>query len=133
MIWWAIAILIFAIWIYFKFRRSIKHKNIIGKRVLVSYFDQNTDFERIFPLTGTVTKKIKVGSQGYFVVQFDKSFLYHNRDFDKIIIKERHAGYYIGGHGEIHVHVCLPMKELNQDRYELIDLDHVVWATIRNA
>jgi hypothetical protein len=133
MIWWILPILVFAIWLYFKFNRSVKHKDIIGKKVLVNYFDQNTDFESIFPMTGAVTGKIKVGNQDFFVVQFDKSFVYHNRDFDKIAIKERHAGNYIGSDGEIHVHVCLPKKELTKDNYELTDFDHVVWATIKNV
>lgn len=133
MIWWIVLILIFAVWFYLKIKRNIKHKDIVGKKVLVNYFDQNTDFETIFPLTGTVTEKIKVGSQDFFIVQFDESFVYHNRDFDNIAIKERHAGHYIGDNGEIHVHVCLPKKELKQGHYELTDLDHVVWAIIRNV
>src|SRR6267378_4394486 len=123
MIWWIILILIFAIWLYFRIKRSVKHKNIVGRKVIVSYFDQNTDFETIFPMTGTVTRKIKVGSQDFVIVQFDKSFVYHNRHFNQITIKERHAGSYIGDNGEIHVHVCLPKKELTQDHYELSDFD----------
>ena len=133
MTWWIIPILILVFWIYLKFKRTEKHKNVIGKKVLVEYFDQNTNFETIFPLTGIVTKKIKVGSQFFFVVQFDNSFIYDNCDFDKIVIKERHAGYYIGGDGEIHVHVCLPKIALTKDHYELTDFDHIVWATIRNV
>ena len=133
MTWWIIPILILGFWLYLKFKRTEKHKNILGKKVLVEYFDQNTDFETIFPLTGKVTEKIKVGNQDFFVVQFDKSFVCDNSNFDKIVIKERHAGYYIGGEGEIHVHVCLPKKELTKDHYELSDFDHVVWATIKNV
>lgn len=132
MIWWIFTILIFALWLYFKFNRSIKHKDIIGKKVLVSYWDQNTDFEAIFPMTGILTEKIKVGTQDFFIVQFDKSFVYHNRDYEKIAIKERHIGNYIGSDGEVHVHVFLPKKELMQDQYELADFDHVVWATVKN-
>lgn len=133
MTWWIIPILILGFWLYLKFKRTAKHKNIIGKKVLVEYFDQNTDFKTIFPLTGKVTEKIKVGSQDFFLVLFDKSFVYDNSNFDKIVIKERHLGYYIGGDGEIHVHVSLPKKELTKDHYELSDFDHVVWATIKNV
>jgi len=132
MIWWTILVLILGFWLYLRFKRTLKHRNIIGKEVNVQYFDQNTSFETIFPLTGKVTEKIKVGRQDFFVVQFDKSFVYHNSGFDKIVIKERHAGNYIGGDGEIHVHVCLPKIELTRAYYELTDFDHVVWATIKN-
>lgn len=130
--WLIIPILILVFWLYLKFKRTTKHKTIIGRKVLVEYFDQNTNFETIFPLTGTVTQKIKVGSQDFFVVQFDSTFVYNNSDFDKIVVKERHAEHYIGEKGEIHVHVCLPKNELTQDKYELTDFDHVVWATIKN-
>jgi hypothetical protein len=132
MTWLIIPILILMLWLYLKFKQTMKHKTIIGKQVLVEYFDQNTNFETIFPLTGTVTQKIKVGSQDFFVVQFASSFVYESYNFDKIVIKERHAGHYIGADGEIHVHVCLPRKELKQEIYELTDFDHVVWATIKN-
>src|SRR5690606_32774674 len=108
--WLIIPILILMFWLYLKFKRTMKHKTIIGRQVLVEYFDQNTNFETIFPLTGTVTQKIKVGSQDFFVVQFDKPFVYESYQYDKIVIKERHAGHYIGADGEIHVHVCLPRK-----------------------
>jgi hypothetical protein len=131
MTWLFIPILILVFWLYLKLKRTTKHKTIIGKQVRVEYFDQNTNFETIFPLTGTVAKKVKVGSQDFFVVAFEKTFVYHNSDFNKIIIKERHAGHYIGEQGEIHVHVCLPKNELTQDKYELTDFDHVVWATIK--
>jgi len=130
MIWWLIAILLFTTFAFFKIKRWTKHKNIVGKKVLVNYFDQNTDFETIFPLTGTVTRKIKVSSQDFFIVQFDKSFVYHNREFDQITIKERHVGHYIGDNGEIHVHVFLPKEQPAKDHYQLTDFEHVVWATI---
>lgn len=131
MTWLIIPFLIIVLWLYLMFKRAMKHKTIIGRRVLVEYFDQNTNFEIIFPLCGTVTQKIKVGNNTFFVIEFEKSFVYERCDYDKIAIKERHAGYYIGAEGEIHVHVCLPRKELKQDRYELTDFDHVVWATIK--
>ena len=133
MTWSIISILILGFWLYLKFKRTEKHENIIGKKVLVEYFDQNINFETIFPLIGIVTEKIKVGNQNFFVVQFDKSFVYDNSNFDKIVIKERHTGYYIGSEGEIHIHVCLPKKELTEDHYELSDFNHVVWATIKNV
>jgi len=117
-------------WLFLKVKRRAKHKTIVGKKVVVNYFDQNSDFEKIFPMTGTVTRKIKVGSQDFFIVQFDKSFVYRNRDFSQIATKERHAGNYIGDKGEIHVHVCLPKEELTKDQYQFTDFDHVVWATI---
>ena len=132
MTWLIIPILILVFWLYLKFKRTMKHKTIIGRQVLVEYFDQNTNFETVFPLIGTVTQKIKVGSQDFFVVQFDKPFVYESYDYDKIAIKERHAGHYIGADGEIHVQVCLPRKELKQDKYEITDFDHVVWASIKN-
>jgi hypothetical protein len=132
MIWGILLTLVLGLWLYFKFQRTERQKRIIGKRVLVEYFDQNYHFETIFPLTGTVTKKIPVGKQTFFVVQLDKSFCYENKDFDKIVIRERHAGFYIGDEGEIHVHIFLPKKELTKEHYDLTDFDHVVWATIKN-
>ena len=132
MTWLIIPILILGFWLYLTLKRKMKHKTIIGRQVLVKYFDQNTNFETIFPLTGTVTRKIIVDGQDFFVVLFDEPFVYESYDYDKIVIKERHVGYYIGADGEIHVHVCLPRKELIQDKYELTDFDHVVWATIKN-
>ena len=96
MTWFIFLIFILVFWLYFKFKRTTNHKTIIGRQVHVEYFDQNANFERIFPLTGTVSQKIKVGSQDFFVVQFHDTFVYENSEFDKIVIKERHAGHYIG-------------------------------------
>lgn len=128
-----IPFLFLLLWLYLKFKVLRKYKAIIGRKVLVEYFDQNMNFETIFPLVGTVIQKIKVGNQDFFVVQLDTTFVYDNNCFDKIVIKERHAGNYIGEEGEIHVHVCLSKIELKQDNYELSDFDHVVWATIKNC
>lgn len=109
------------------------HKTIIGTQVLVEYFDQNEEFENIFPLKGKFVQKIKIGSRYFFVVQFDKPFVYKGNHYDKIVITERHAGYYIGVDKEVHVHVLLPKKELKQEKYQLTDFDHVVWATIKTC
>lgn len=55
MIWWIIPVVILGFWIYLKFKRTFKHKNVIDKKVIADYFDQNYNFETIFPLIGTIT------------------------------------------------------------------------------
>lgn len=111
---------------------AMNNKTKIGRKILVEYFDQNYNFESIFPLTGIIIEKIKVGNRDHFVVHPDKSFYYKNKDFDKIVITERHAEHNIGSDGEIHVHVLLPTTELTKNNYEFTDFDHVAWATIKN-
>jgi hypothetical protein len=132
MIWWIIFVLILGFWIYLLFKRTMRHINVIGTRIIVKYFDQNIKFETIFPLAGTITKKLVVGDQDFFLVQFDNGFTYNYKYYDKILIKERHVGYKIGGFGESYVQVFLPKQELKNDSYELTDFDPVVWASIRN-
>lgn len=132
MTWWIAPILMVAVWVYFKIKRLVNHKSIIGKQIMVNYFDQNIGFETIFPLIGTVTEKIKANSERFFIVCFDQSFHYQNNGFDKIIIKERHTGKYIGADGEIHVHVYLPTKDLPKTHYERADFVPVAWAIIKN-
>ena len=58
MIWWIVLAVILGFWLIFRFKRILKHKNVIGKKVIVKYFDQNYHFEKIFPLIGIITKKI---------------------------------------------------------------------------
>lgn len=77
MTWLIIPILVLVFLLYLKFKAGTE-TTIIGRQALVEYFDQNTDFENIFPLTGTVTQKIKVGIQDFFVVKFDHKFVYDN-------------------------------------------------------
>jgi hypothetical protein len=111
---------------------TLEYKNVIGKKLVVSYFDQNYNFEKIFPLTGIISEKILVGNQDFYIVQFEKSFSYNNNDFNKIVMTERQAGFFIGDDGEIHVHVLLPKNGLTKDHYEFSDFDHVVWAIVKN-
>lgn len=132
MAWWQIIIGLILTWIiYFKAKKYFKHRQAIGQRVIIEYADQNTDFETIFPKTGTIIGFIKVGKKNMFILDLDTSFGYGEGDFKKIIIAERHVGCYIGTKGEIDVHVLLPKMELTKDKYLLNDFYHVVWARIK--
>ncbi|MGY3052231.1 hypothetical protein ACVWYG_000421 [Pedobacter sp. UYEF25] len=106
------------------------NKKVIGNRVTINYFDQNYNFETIFPKKGIITETIKVESQKMFVLELDNHFEYKNLDYKIIVLTERHAGHHIGDNNEVHVHVLLPKTELNKDTYKIADFDHVVWATL---
>lgn len=125
-------ILLFLAVVYIALRLKIffGHKKLIGRRVRVNYFDQNYHFETIFPLKGVVTKAIKVNTTNFFLIKFDKSFVYENVDYDTIAVRERAVGQALGVDKETDVHVLLPKVALDKDQYLFEEFDHVVWATV---
>jgi hypothetical protein len=131
MIWWQILIGLIVAWIiYLKIKKFFANIKAMGQRMTIDYFDQNYNFETIFPKKASIVKTIKVGGQKMFVLELDQQFGYKNGDFKEIVIKERHAGHYIGDRKEVHVHVFLPKTDLHKDEYKFDDFDHVVWATV---
>ena len=131
MTWWQITIVLILAWIiYLKTKKKLLNRKAIGQRVVIDYFDQNYNFETIFPIKGTITQIIKIGRQKLFLLDLDEKFDYKKSDFKKIVIAERHVGHYIGSAEEVHIHVLLPKTELNKDKYKIDDFDHVVWATV---
>jgi hypothetical protein len=132
MIWWiTILIIIIGLWGFTWVKRTSTHHKAIGSHVTVNYFDQNFDFESIFPATGTITRQIYINNTVFFVVLLEKTFIYYNTEYKDIIIKERHAGQFIGSTNEIHIHVLLPKVTLEKDQYKFDDFEQVVWATVK--
>ncbi len=131
MTWWVVIIIFILIaFSYLRFKKFYAHKNSIGQHIIINYFDQNIYIENTFPLKGIISRKIKIGMGTFFIVNLDNSFIYNDKEYNTIIIKERHVGYYIGQNKEIHVHVLLPKIKLDNRSYSLKDFDHVVWAII---
>ena len=130
--WIIILLLIFILWrLYLWFKKWYLNKKAIGKRFSIHYFDQNINFENIFPLNGIITEKIKIGKGLFFVMKLDNSFAYDFGNCDTICIRERHLGFYIGSKKPVHVHVLLPKIDLNLKKYKFKQFDHVVWAEIK--
>ena len=130
--WILILLLIIILWRLLSWlRKQYFHGKAIGMRYSIHYFDQNVNFESIFPLNGTISDKIRIGKGLYFVFKLDQPFTYELGNFDTICIRERHLGFYIGSKKTIHVHVFLPKITLNKKEYDFNQFDHVVWAEIK--
>jgi hypothetical protein len=127
--WLYILILLAGLWLVYRIRKIIAHKKFIGRRVTVSYCDQNYHFESIFPADGTVTKSIKIKTTTFFVVKMDNPFVYEKTNYDTIIIRERSTRH-LGLDNYVAVHVLLPKVNLDKTDYSFDEFDHVVWADI---
>jgi hypothetical protein len=118
--------------IYSRLRKKQLNKKAIGRLVTLVYADQNAIIEKELPRTGKITKTINVeGKIDNFVVDLDQPFYFDNYDFKEIVIRERHAGHYIGSNEETHVHLLLPRVKLMKDQYKFDDFSHVAWLIVK--
>jgi hypothetical protein len=118
--------------IYSRLRKKQLNKNAIGRLVSLCYVDHNAMIEGELPRTGKIIKTIRIeGKLDNFVIDLDKPIHFDNHDFKEIVVRERHAGRYIGSAEETHVHLLLPRAGLIKERYEFDEFSHVAWLSIK--
>jgi hypothetical protein len=122
-----------ALWvIYSRLRKKELNKKAIGRIVTLGYADHNTLIAKELPRRGKIASTINIESKvDNFVVDLDEPIYFDNYDFKEIVVRERHAGNYIGSKAETHVHLLLPRVKLLKNHYHFDDFSHVAWLTLK--
>ncbi len=76
--------------IYFSFYRLISISSLKGKRFKFSKFRENNKLGNIFPLEGTVVKRVQLSNEkDWLLVQLETSFLYLEKEIKYVLIKPK--------------------------------------------
>lgn len=129
-------LIIFAVGLGFTAYSIIKKKELnkvaIGRKVLLTYADQNDLIKSELPRTGTIQRKLRIGSKSdNFIIKLDEPIVHNNSSFNEIVVRERLLGNYIGSNKETEVHLLLPKQETIKDRDKWDSFDHAAWLTIQ--
>ena len=97
---------------------------LINEKATLEYYDQNVEFENILPKTGTVLRSFEIeNSDVLYLFQLDDPFTYEDKKHEQVLFKYR-AG------DSVHVLLINDSQDLNKDKLDLKDFNHVVWATL---
>jgi hypothetical protein len=104
-------------------------------RVLISYFDQNSSFERAFPESGIVgdvveSLRFRGWANDWALVELEQPFQYMGREHSRLVIASRWEGYAVGGAEPTSVFILLPPADGIADRTKLdpAKFEHVAWG-----
>jgi len=68
---------------------------IVGQKIKVEYFDQNTDFERCFPpQTCEIVRQLSStdGSKDWFLLKLEQPFMYRESKNTYLLVRSRWHG-----------------------------------------
>ena len=100
--------------------------------MLLVYVDQNESIKNELPRKGTIQCKLRIGNKSdNFIINLDEPIFHDNSTFNKVVIRERHLGEYIGSNNETGVHLLLPKQKTITDRNSWDSFDHTAWLTIK--
>jgi len=106
-------------------------KNLIGRTISIEYFDQNNDFESIFPRTGRIlSRHITDNANDWYLIDLDEPFKYNGRNNNQLLIRSRWEGETLKN-TSVFV-LLIPDQELVKN--EIINIDefeHVAWGSTK--
>lgn len=103
----------------------------IGRKVLLTYADQNNEMKSELQWTGTVQRKLRIGNKSdNFVIHLNEPIIHHDSVFREVVVRERLLGKYIGSNKPTEVHLLLPKQGVMNDKYKWDAFDHVGGLTI---
>ena len=104
----------------------------VGRKVLLTYAGRNDKIKNDLRWTGTIQRKLRIGSKSdNFVINLNEPIIHNNSVFSEVVVRERLLGRYIGSNKPTEVHLFLPRQKLNKDRYKWDSFDQVGWLTIQ--
>ena len=117
---------------YSKIMKRELNKVAVGRRVLLSYADQNDLIKTELPRTGTIQRTVRIGSKSdNFLIILDEPIVFKNSSFTQIVVRERILGNYIGSNKDTDAHLLLPKHLPIGDKEKWDSFDHSAWLTIR--
>jgi hypothetical protein len=107
---------------------------VLGQKVRVEYFDQNSDFERCFPSqTCEVVRQFSSidGAKDWFLLKLEQPFVYRESKNTHLLVRSRWEGYEIGGVEPTSVFILLiPNEEFLREPIDIEKFNHVAWGMI---
>ena len=132
MAWWQIIILILLVYLFIRWHRRLSSsKKMIGKDVVIAYFDRNPDAERIFPVSGVVVGMTRIAKGEYIIVELEESISLNSYEYPKLVLKERKIGRFGNITSEIHVIIFLPRVELDKETLQPDDVEMLAWGIMK--
>lgn len=118
--------------IYLKIKKLELNKVAVGRRVFLTYADQNDWIKDELPRTGTIERMLRIGNKSdNFLISLDEPIFFNNSSFSQVVVRERILGSYIGSSKETDVHLLLPKHVPMGDKEQWDSFDHSAWLTIR--
>ncbi|SHH91017.1 hypothetical protein SAMN04488109_6020 [Chryseolinea serpens] len=103
----------------------------IGRKVLLTYADQNNEMKSELQWTGIVQRKLRIGNKSdNFVINLNEPIIHHNSVFSEVVVRERRLGNYIGSNKPTAVQLLLPKQGMRKDKYKWDAFDHVGGLTL---
>jgi hypothetical protein len=106
--------------------------NLVGKRIWLDYFDQNTKFEQAYtPQACEVLRRMMSvdGADDWYLVKLNKAFTYEGFEYANLLIRSRWAGCKIGGKQETSVFILLaPDADRLSNPFELDTSLYLAWG-----
>ena len=129
-------IIIFAIGLGFTayaiVEKRVLNNVAIGRKVLLTYADQNNRVKSELQWTGTIQRKLRIGNKSdNFVINLNEPIIHKNSIFSEVVIRERLLGRYIGSNKPTEVHLFLPKQRMIKGKCKWESFNHVAWFTIR--
>ena len=103
--------------------------DLIGKKVIVTYGDQNIRFESIFPKTGEIISQHKdQHSNDWYLIELEKPFEYENKINEQILVRSRWQNHTLHDKTSVNVLLIPDPGLLKNNPIIFEDFEHVVWA-----
>ncbi len=103
---------------------------LIGKNIVVKYFDHNVDFKSIFPRGGKIISRHKTDNvDDWYLVNLEKPFDYNGRLNKQLLIRSRWEGDTLKVENTSVFVLLIPDADLvkNED-INVNKFEHVVWS-----
>ena len=105
---------------------------MVGEKIWLEYFDQNTKFEEAFtPQYCTVVREYAGNSGGddWYLVALSHSFEYESSTYDHLVVSSRWSGYRVGGTDPTAVFIMLvPEPDRLENPLELDRSLYIAWG-----
>jgi hypothetical protein len=109
-------------------------KQIIGQKIKIEYFDQNSRFESCFPaqICEIVQQFSSVdGAKDWFLVKLEKPFAYEGRNHTHLLIRSRWHGLEVGGSEPTAIFILLILDEsFLREPIDTKKFDYVAWGFV---
>jgi hypothetical protein len=111
--------------------KRVLNNGAVGRKVLLTYADQNDEMKSELRWTGTIQRKLRIGNKSdNFVIRLNEPIIRNNSVFSVVVVRERLLGRYIGSNKATEVHLFLPKQQVIEDKYKWDSFDHAAWLTI---
>jgi len=113
-------------------QKRVLNSGAVGRKVLLTYGGRNDKLKNKLQWTGTIQRKLRIGSKSdNFVINLNEPIIHNNSVFSEVVVRERLLGKYIGSNKATAVHLFLPKQKMIEHKYKWDSFEHVAWLTIQ--